>query len=321
MEKTNSNERFRGKDANIDGNKRLRFQKENGKTQLIPIYKNKSVDHGNSPAKWLGFITPDGQTRYIPVFDTWHGNSGSKGEPGPMTTSIGQVCNLCFSNCNKNYVNCQKCVSGCNDCDTCQKCNDCQGCQSCTEGHSSHSGTLNSGCGNTQTVETCGNCYTNTQCSSCFSPGISENRPDDPKPSGSGCGSTLTLVPCNCQSGQSCCDSSSKTYHDGCGNCYVCVTCDGSYTYISYNPGYKEDSAPCCHGSCFECQSCDKCQGCYNCNSCDSSCNSSICNGCQTCNNPCTGCNSCQTCVSCQSCNSLCHEENTGYCGPSYDPK
>lgn len=323
MEKTNSNERFRGKDANIDGNKRLRFQKENGKTQLIPIYKNKSVDHGNSPAKWLGFITPDGQTRYIPIFDTWHGNSGSKGEPGPMTTSIGQVCNLCFSNCNKNYVNCEYCHSTCDSCNSCrQGCNTChQACQSCHNCLSCNEGqgpTCSPTCYTGQTRERCTTCYTSTQCSQCFDQ--AHAMPDTPG-ADSSCGSVEATVPPCSHSG--CCNTSSHNVNTGCGHCYSCVTCDGRYE--TYGSGYKDDSDPCCDSVCNKCTGCDSScnKGCTS--SCNSSCNDSCNGGCNSsCNVECNSCNnclSCRACNTCETCNANCYEENSGYCGPSYDPK
>lgn len=168
-------QRFTGKDSTIDEDKRLRIQKENGNTQLIPIYKEKSVDHGDIPNKWVGFVLSNGDIRYIPIFYDLekNGNSGSLGPSGPKTMSTGKFCNLCFSNCNSNYVNCQRCVSGCNECVSCQSCtsncngscNGCDGyCQGCNDCYSGCNATCN-GC-----RATCDGCYGCDSCQGCISP-------------------------------------------------------------------------------------------------------------------------------------------------------
>ena len=337
MEKTNSNTQFKGKDSHIQ-NDRIKFQKNNG-TLSMPLYNSKSKDIGTNPSGYLPFVTPQG-IKYIPIYNTNYGSSGSRGPISKLSSVNGKVCNLCFSNCNKNYSNyddcnvmcdctcnqCNSCV-GCDGCNSCRSCNtncngNCYGCQSCTSCDTSCNGSCNTGCYGTcygchgcDTCETCdscqGSCYgchgscngvcnSYDSCSKCHQ---SCNSCD-----GDSCSGCVGSSNCRSLDG-ACCNSGGEAPGS-------CVSCDGHCSdgpctkgTLCYNAEcvVQGTYTPCGDSSCSDYD----CYNCYNCNSCQS-CNSS-CNG--TCNGGCVGCQGCNSCYdkcnnpgggcnTCNSCNS-----------------
>ena len=340
MENTTSNAQFKGKDSHIQ-NDRIKFQKNNG-TLSIPLYDSKDKDIGFNPSGYLPFVTPQG-IKYIPVYNTNYGSSGSRGPVSKLSSVNGKACNLCFSNCNKNYSNyddcnamcdctcnqCDSCVGcdGCNDCHSCNTdCNGkCYGCQECQSCNSSCNGDCNTGCH--------GTCYGCHGCVEC------QSKCNECQGNCWGCHGCYSF----CNANQSC-----SKCHGSCNGCYPgensCTGCNGT-SCVSGSDCTRND-AYCCDNDLGQCDHCDghcangtkepaacydqtctsqgthepcgnskcsnyTCHDCHNCNSCQS-CNSR-CNG--TCNGGCVGCQGCNSCYdkcnnpsggcnSCNSCNS-----------------
>lgn len=334
---------FNGKDRNISS-ERLKFNKDE-KIISIPTYINKYVRIGNTPSGHLGIVNSNGQTRYIPLFDSNKGTSGSKGNSSSFATYKGHLCNLCYSNCNNNFSNysacvsncntgcnatCNGCHSGCNSCNaTCNSCHascnssHCGGCQSCQRGNNNSNGCTGNCNAGEDKVNLCTTCYTNSQCTSCYSSTETQSGSDCSCPSNNGtsCGSgEATVLACGLTG---CCDTSSRNVGVGCGHCYNCVCCDGG-TYNTTKPATfgKSPANYCCFSTCNGCQGCYQkcetcvsscngdCNSCNGCNSCYSGCNTCIaCNNCHSSCNTCQACHSCEACVSCQSCDTSCYEK------------
>ena len=304
--------RYTGRNSQIT-NDRIVYKKENGEEIKLPLYNEKSVDISLTPNRWIPFATPSG-IQYLPIYSINNPQPvaqiiGANGTRSNFTTVEGKACNLCYENCNTNYVNCERCVGGCNECNSCQGC---QSCQSCT-------GSCNS-CVHCDTCVSCQKCNSsNSDCSGCHGTCYS-------------CYGCLT-----CVSNDSC--SHCHTSSDGCdpchGGCYTssckgsingccdsgedgCDSCDTGH--LSATPCV---TSPCNNHSesytCYQCHSCNSCQRCTG--SCDGRCNSwcvdcESCNSCysSSCNGTCDGCNTCngcQTCDFCQGCNSNCYEANS----------
>lgn len=151
-ERTKEGKRFRGKDSHIVDD-RVEYCNTDTTVIKIPVYNSKNVDIGEEPSSFIPLVTPNG-IRFIPIYSTKNGSSASKGQFSDVSFSKGRLCNLCYSNCNSNYINydeCDICVSACNQCNTCQGCQSCDKCLSCN-------GTCNG---------TCYNCYNCTGCNTC----------------------------------------------------------------------------------------------------------------------------------------------------------
>ena len=168
-------QRFTGKDSHIT-EERILYKKSNGTEIKLPLYNEKSVDTSPEPSGWIAFVSPSG-IKYLPTYSQTNGNMGSKGRYSNIAENRGHVCNLCFSNCNTNYVNCAKCYTGCNECNECQgcqsinscktNCNDtCNGCYTCQGCDDCHSG-CNISCNSCQTCHSCVGCV---KCEGCISP-------------------------------------------------------------------------------------------------------------------------------------------------------
>ena len=208
MERTIRGAQFKGKDSRVASD-RFDYQKNANTNTKIVVNNTKSAEIGNEPTSYIPLVTPNG-IKYIPVYSQKYGSSGSRGPYSNITTPAGRPCNLCYSNCNKNYSNYNDCASLCDT--TCNMCNTCQGCQGCNECYTS----CNPGC------NTCQGCYSCLTCEGCNS-----------------CNTCQTCEGCDsCNSCQSC-NTCQGCY--GCNSCNVCQqcheTCYGSGNCRSSNCG------------------------------------------------------------------------------------
>lgn len=205
-------ERFNGKDSRI-GKDRFDYQKNSSTVTPIPIYNDKIAIIGEEPASYIPIITPNG-IKYIPIYSQKYGSSGSRGPYSNITFPEGRICNLCYSNCNKNYSNYDNCKS---TCDTiCNACNSCQGCQSCNSCYSTCNPTCNScqGCTRCQGCDSCQGCVGCEGCVSCQSCDSCQ-------------GGCYGCVSCygSCR-GCDGCHGSHNCYGENCGSCHVCQPTD-----------------------------------------------------------------------------------------------
>lgn len=164
MERTVFGAQFKGKDPRV-GSDRFEYQKNGNTTTKVVVNNNKGAEIGEEPTSYIPLVTPNG-TKYIPVYSQKYGSSGSRGPFSNMTTPVGRPCNLCYSNCNKDYSNYDNCRSICDT--TCNECNVCQGCQGCDSCHSCN-GTCNGTCYSCYGCEGCNSCRGCNGCRGCDS--------------------------------------------------------------------------------------------------------------------------------------------------------
>ena len=203
MDRTKNGAQFKGRDISL-ANDTFNFQNESIVTE-IPVSNTKNVSIGE-PSSFIPLVTPNG-IKYIPVYSEKYGTSGSRGPYSNIDSQSGRVCNLCHSNCNKNYSNYDDCTSLCDT--TCNKCNTCQGCQRCDDCLTGcHRGCQScQGCDSCNGCQGCNSCY--SSCRGCY-----------------GCDSCDTCQSCNSCEGCHGCHGSGNCYSGNCGSNHSCTGTD-----------------------------------------------------------------------------------------------